>query len=79
MPSLDMLADCLNEKSPDLMFAEVSGAETEVCNLIQTVRQGLLGKNPFIVAIVTTWRRDGTIVSKVLNSGADDLVALIRG
>jgi DNA-binding response OmpR family regulator len=74
-PSLDMLAACLKEKSPDLMFAEVSGAETEVCNLIQTVRQGLLGRNPFIVAIVTTWRRDGTIVGKVLNSGADDLVA----
>jgi DNA-binding response OmpR family regulator len=74
-PSLDILTKYLKEKGPDLLIAEVSGAETEVCNLIQTIRQGMLGSNPFLVTIATTWRRDGTIVGKVLNSGADDLVA----
>lgn len=74
-PSLDILTTYLNEREPDLLFAEVSGAETEVCDLIQTIRQGMLGKNPFLVTIATTWRRDGAIVGKVLNSGADDLVA----
>jgi DNA-binding response OmpR family regulator len=65
----------LTDKAPDLLLAEVSGAETEICNVMQSVRQGTLGKNPFMVMIATTWRRDGTIVGKVLNSGADDLVA----
>jgi DNA-binding response OmpR family regulator len=74
-PSLEMLTESLKVKEPDLLVVEVSGAEAELCELMQSVRQGTLGKNPFIVMIATTWRRDGTIVGKVINSGADDLVA----
>ena len=73
--SLDLLADRLRGRSPDLLIAEVAGSEAETCSLIQSVRQGTLGENPFVVVIMTTWRRDGTIVGQVLNSGADDLVA----
>ena len=62
-------------RSPDLLLVEVAGSENEVCGLVQAVRQGTLGDNPFIVIVVTTWRRDGTIVGQVLNSGADDLIA----
>ena len=74
-PSLDILRDRLKMRSPDLLLVEVAGSENEVCGLVQAVRQGTLGDNPFIVIIVTTWRRDGTIVGQVLNSGADDLIA----
>jgi len=74
-PSLDILADRLRSRPPDLLLAEVAGGESETCATIQAVRQGHLGDNPFIVIVVTTWRRDGTIVGQVLNSGADDLVA----
>jgi CheY-like chemotaxis protein len=74
-PSLEMLTDSLKVKEPDLLVVEVSGAEMEICDLMQSVRQGALGKNPFIVMIATTWRRDGTSVGKVISSGADDLVA----
>jgi hypothetical protein len=35
----------------------------------------LLGGNPFIVMMVTTWRRDGTIVGQIVDSGADDVLA----
>ena len=74
-PALDMLANRLQSDPPDLLVAEVTGAESETCALIQAVRQGQLGDNPFIVIIATTWRRDGSIIGQVLNSGADDLVA----
>lgn len=74
-PAFDILENRLRARSPDLVLCEAAGAEAELCRLIQRVRQGLLGHNPFIVMIVTTWRRDGTIISQVLNSGADDLVA----
>ena len=74
-PSLDILRERLKMRSPDLMLIEVAGSESEVCALVQQVRQGTLGDNPFIVIVVTTWRRDGTIVGQVLNSGADDLIA----
>ncbi|MSP95262.1 MAG: hypothetical protein EXR00_08320 [Alphaproteobacteria bacterium] len=74
-PAFDILENRLRARSPDLVLCEASGAEAELCRLIQRVRQGLLGHNPFILLVVTTWRRDGTIISQVLNSGADDLVA----
>jgi len=73
--SLDLLADRIRSRSPDLLIAEVAGSETETCALVQSLRQGTLGENPFVMVIMTTWRRDGTIVGQVLNSGADDLVA----
>ena len=74
-PTLDVLRERLRLRSPDLLLVEVAGSETEACELVQQVRQGTLGENPFIVIIVTTWRRDGSIVGQVLNSGADDLIA----
>jgi DNA-binding response OmpR family regulator len=74
-PTIEILTKHLSESSPDLLLAEVTGCETEICQFVQSLRQGEIGSNPFMVVIVTTWRRDGTVVSKVINSGADDLVA----
>jgi response regulator RpfG family c-di-GMP phosphodiesterase len=73
--ALDLLANRLVSDPPDLLLAEVAGAESETCGMIQAIRQGQMGDNPFIVVIATTWRRDGSIIGQVLNSGADDLVA----
>ncbi|HEY4264759.1 MAG TPA: hypothetical protein VGM72_05535 [Micropepsaceae bacterium] len=73
--ALDVLANRLMTDPPDLLLAEVAGAESETCGMIQAIRQGQMGDNPFIMVIATTWRRDGSIIGQVLNSGADDLVA----
>ncbi len=73
--SLEILHERLRVSSPDLLLCEVAGAEIEVCQVVQSIRQGRIGSNPFILVMVTTWRRDGSIVSQVVNSGADDLVA----
>jgi len=73
--ALDLLANRLQTAPPDLLLTEVAGAERETCALIQSLRQGQLADNPFIVVIATTWRRDGSIIGQVVNSGADDLVA----
>jgi response regulator RpfG family c-di-GMP phosphodiesterase len=75
LPDIDMLTYRLRKDAPDLLVAEVAGAESETCALIQAIRQGRLGENPFVLVVVTTWRRDGSIIGQVLNSGADDLVA----
>jgi DNA-binding response OmpR family regulator len=74
-PTLSILQDHLKSRAPDLLLAEVAGFESETCATIQAMRQGDLGGNPFALAIVTSWRRDGSLVSQVLNAGADDLVA----
>ena len=73
--TLEILEKMLKARSPDLLLFEVSGAETEVCQFVQSIRQGTIGQNPFVVIIATTWRRDGDIVKQIINSGADDLLA----
>ncbi len=73
--SLDILEAALKAHSPDLLLAELAGTEPEICRVMQSVRQGLLAWNPFTMMIVTTRRRDGSVVGQVLNSGADDLIA----
>jgi hypothetical protein len=42
--------------------------------MIQSLRQGATGYNPFIVIIVTAWENSGGLVQKVIDSGADDLL-----
>ena len=75
VPGLDALGARICTKPPDLLIAEVAGGEQGICSLIQSVRRGEVGDNPFIVVLATTWRRDGSIISEAVNSGADDLVA----
>ena len=74
-PSIEVLSQWLRADPPDLLLAEISGGEQEICPLIQSVRRGELGDNPFIVILATTWRRDGSIITQAVNSGADDLIA----
>jgi DNA-binding response OmpR family regulator len=59
---------------PDLAICEAQGAEDALCEAIQTLRQGALGYNPFIVIIVTAWDKSQGLVQRVVNSGADDLL-----
>jgi DNA-binding NarL/FixJ family response regulator len=71
----EALHTALRETAPDLLLCEIAGAEAELCDLIQGVRQGLHGRNPFLVVMATTWKSDGNVVRHALNSGADDLLA----
>src|SRR5258708_32801725 len=50
-PSLDVLRERLRLRSPDLLLVEVAGGENEVCELVQAVRPGRLGGNPFYLVI----------------------------
>ncbi|MBU6297149.1 MAG: response regulator [Alphaproteobacteria bacterium] len=66
--------DAIRRRPPDLALCEVQGADGELCDMIQSLRQGAAGYNPFIVIIVTAWEKTNALVSRVLNSGADDLI-----
>ena len=61
-------------RPPDLALCEAQGADGELCDMIQSMRQGAHGYNPFIVIIVTAWEKTNALASRVLNSGADDLI-----
>ena len=72
--SLETLNEMMQRRPPDLALCEAQGSESELCSMIQNLRQGATGYNPFVVIIVTAWEKSATLVSSVLNSGADDLL-----
>ena len=74
-PSLASLTEQITSRTPHLLLCELGGAENDVCAAIQSVRQGQLGNDPFLVIVATTWRRDDTVVRRAINCGADDVLA----
>jgi DNA-binding response OmpR family regulator len=75
VPTLDAFNEAIWKSTPDLALCEAQGADTGLCDMIQQMRQGHSGHaNPFLVIIVTAWEKTHTLVSRVLNSGADDLI-----
>ena len=59
---------------PDIALCEAQGAADELCDVIQQLRQGSAGYNPFIVIIVTAWEKTTGLINRVVSSGADDLL-----
>ena len=72
--SLDAFANAIRRRPPDLALCESQGADADLCRMIQALRQGTAGFNPFIVIIVTAWEKSAGLVSRVVDSGADDLL-----
>jgi DNA-binding response OmpR family regulator len=72
--TLDAFADAIRRRPPDLALCESQGADGDLCRMIQDLRQGAAGFNPFIVIIVTAWEKSAGLVTRVVNSGADDLL-----
>lgn len=72
--SLDAFIDAIRRRPPDLALCEAQGSDTALCRIVQDMRQGAAGFNPFIVLIVTAWEKSAALVSRVVNSGADDLL-----
>ena len=72
--TLDAFVDGIRRKPPDLALCEAQGSNDVLCRTIQELRQGAAGFNPFIVIIVTAWEKSSAMVTRVINSGADDLL-----
>lgn len=73
--------DCLDfrklwvETVPDLAIVDVNLPEGDITNLINQVRHNWIGSNPFVPVICTTWEANRDAVRKVIESGADELLA----
>jgi len=72
--TLEAFRNAVSRRPPDLVLCEAQGADTQLCGMIQELRQGAGGSNPFIVIIVTAWEKSAALVTRVLDSGADDLL-----
>jgi DNA-binding response OmpR family regulator len=74
VPTLEAMVEIIQRQAPDLVLAEAQGAADELCLAIQQLRQGAAGYNPFIVIMVTAWEKSSAMITKMVNSGADDLL-----
>ncbi len=72
--TLDAFIESMQKNPPDIALCEAQGAPEELCAAIQQMRQGGAGYNPFIVIIVTAWEKNNSLITKVVSSGADDLL-----
>jgi DNA-binding response OmpR family regulator len=72
--SANAFADFLRKRTPDLAICEIRGDDAEICGIIQALRQGQDGHNPFVVIIATAWEKSADLIARVINSGADDLL-----
>jgi DNA-binding response OmpR family regulator len=72
--TLEAMIESIQKGAPDIVLCEAQGAVDELCSAVQQLRQGSAGYNPFIVIIVTAWEKSSSLITRVVNSGADDLL-----
>jgi DNA-binding response OmpR family regulator len=72
--TLDAFVEAMQNNPPDIALCEAQGAPEELCATIQQMRQGGASYNPFIVIIVTAWEKSSSLITRVVSSGADDLL-----
>ena len=72
--TMEAFVEAIHKRPPDLALCEAQGADEELCETIQQLRQGAGGYNPFIVIIVTAWEKTTGLINRVVSSGADDLL-----
>jgi DNA-binding response OmpR family regulator len=74
VPTLEGFVESIHKNPPDIALCEAQGATDELCSIIQSLRQGGAGHNPFVVIIVTAWEKNTSLIQRVVSSGADDLL-----
>ncbi len=72
--TVEAFGESIRRRPPDLALAEAQGADVQLCDLIQAMRQGAPGFNPFVIIMATAWEKNTSLVTRVVNSGADDLL-----
>ncbi|MEO8301284.1 MAG: response regulator, partial [Rhizomicrobium sp.] len=74
VPTLENFLESVQKSPPDVVLCESQGQVEELCSVIQQMRQGAAGYNPFLVIIVTAWENSAALINQVISSGADDLL-----
>jgi DNA-binding response OmpR family regulator len=72
--TLEAFLESVQKAPPDIALCEAQGGAEDLCVVIQQLRQGGAGHNPFIVIIVTAWEKNTAMINRVVSSGADDLL-----
>tara|TARA_R110002110_G_scaffold25625_7_gene94863 strand:- start:380 stop:1321 length:942 start_codon:yes stop_codon:yes gene_type:complete len=73
---MDAITDAVSDPNgPDIVICDVTENTEEACQTFSAIRHNELGTNPFICIIGVAWSPKQALVTKVMSSGADVLVA----
>ena len=72
---LTLLVDLLRGSMPDLLIMDIDMADGDAIELVRDIRNGKIGRNPFLPIILMSWDSDRPLIRRVVDSGADMLVA----
>jgi len=68
------LADHLARGEPDLLIVALDEQNWDSSGLIREIRQGTIGKNPFMMVIVLLQTPSPVLVTRAVDAGTDDLL-----
>ena len=72
---LSLLRDVLTATVPDLVILDSEMPDGDSIALVREIRNGQLGRNPFVPIILTVWDSDGISIDEAVNSGVDLILA----
>ena len=74
--SLEDLKQLLQASSPDILLCASDHADEELIKLVQSLREGLIAPNPFMVVLAMSWCSDDETVTAYRNAGVDGFLSL---
>ena len=72
--TIEDIENALETRPPDLLITDADLIDGDACRLISDIRNHRIGSNPFMSIIITTWQPSESLVRRVVESGADDLL-----
>lgn len=70
----DGLLEAVRNLDPDIILTDVDLPGHDPCQMVRDIREGRLGRNPFVPIILTTWNPREVVVQRVVECGSDDLL-----
>jgi DNA-binding response OmpR family regulator len=72
--TLENFIDLVAVAQPDLILMDIGLPGGNVAQLVSDMRHGKLGINPYLPVILTTWEAEQSVVRRLMDAGADDLL-----
>ncbi len=66
--------EALEEGGVDLLIGDTTLPEGDLSEVIYKIRHSQIGDNPFAIAMILVSKSDKDLISKVIDSGADDIL-----
>ncbi len=73
---LEKLRSTVRRGDIDMLMLEANRQSRAFYNLVHEIRNDKLGRDPFLVISIVTWRADKALIQAFLKAGADDVIVM---